>query len=71
MKVKELIEELQKLDGENECVIFDDSYNGEYFRFLPITTIEEIKSDNNQKLIVIGCEFDLDGNGDEDLTNLN
>jgi hypothetical protein len=35
MKVKELINELQKLNGENECVLFDDSYNNEKsFRFL-------------------------------------
>jgi hypothetical protein len=75
MKVKELIEELQKLDGENECVLFDDSYNnGKSFRFLSINTIEEIISNKDQTLVVIGYDFDLDveesGEG-EDLSHLN
>jgi hypothetical protein len=61
MKVKELINELQKLNGENECVLFDDSYNNEKsFRFLSINTIEEIVSNKDETLVVIGYDFDLD-----------
>jgi len=56
MKVKEMIEELSKINPENECVLLD-GMNEQNFRFVPINSIEVLNTKTNQTLVVLGFDY--------------
>jgi hypothetical protein len=53
MKVKNLIELLSQKNPELECVLFDNDFDSEVFRFISVEQLEEIETDSNDKILVI------------------
>lgn len=51
-----MIEELSKINPENECVLLD-GMNEQNFRFVPINSIEVLNTKTNQTLVVLGFDY--------------